>query len=74
MELLQKASKMYSRTVFLIATGVDDVRTGVEALKLGAYDYLVKPFQPDAVIASVERALERKRLELEVENYVKTSS
>jgi DNA-binding NtrC family response regulator len=69
MELLQKASKMYPRTVFLIATGLDDVRTGVEALKLGAYDYLVKPFQLDAVVASVERALEIKRLELELEDY-----
>jgi len=69
MELLKEAVGAHPRSVFLIATGVDDIRTGIEAMKQGAYDYLMKPFQLDAVAVSVERALERKRLELEVQNY-----
>jgi putative nucleotidyltransferase with HDIG domain len=40
-------------------------------MKEGATDYVLKPFQLDAVVASLERGLERKRLELEVENYRK---
>jgi len=43
-------------------------------MKQGAADYLVKPFQLEGVVASVERAMEKKRLELEVENYRNTSS
>ena len=69
MELLKVAVGAYPRSVFLIATGVDDIRTGIEAMKQGAYDYLLKPFKLDAVVASIERALEKKRLELEVQNY-----
>jgi len=55
--------------VVLMATGVDDLRMGVQAMKRGAEDYLVKPLDLDAVVASLERALERKRLHLELENY-----
>jgi response regulator RpfG family c-di-GMP phosphodiesterase len=54
---------------FLMATGIDDVRVGVQAMKLGADDYLLKPFDIEVVLASLQRALERKQLEREVENY-----
>jgi putative nucleotidyltransferase with HDIG domain len=50
-------------------TGVDDIQVGIEAMKKGADDYLVKPLQTEIVMVSLERALERKRLELELENY-----
>jgi FixJ family two-component response regulator len=52
-----------------VTTGVDDVRTGIQAMKLGADDYLVKPLQEDVVVASLQRALEKKALEKELENY-----
>jgi len=67
--LLEAARAKYPRMSFLIATGVDNVRVGVEAMKLGADDYLVKPFRLEAVVTALERALEKKRLELEVETY-----
>jgi PAS domain S-box-containing protein len=67
--LLEAARAKYPRMSFLIATGVDNVRVGVEAMKRGADDYLVKPFRLEAVGAAVERALEKKRLKLEVETY-----
>src|SRR5438034_9201446 len=50
-------------------TGVEDIRVGIEAMKRGADDYLVKPLQIEIVMASLERALKKKRLEQEVENY-----
>ncbi len=71
LELLDIVHKAHPRSVFLMATGVDDVRTGIQAMKHGADDYLVKPFQLAAVVTSIERALERKCLELELENYRK---
>jgi putative nucleotidyltransferase with HDIG domain len=54
---------------FLVTTGVDDVDVGVQAMRCGADDYLVKPLRESAVIASLERALHKRRLEEEVENY-----
>lgn len=69
LHLLETVRQKYPRTAFLMATGVDDIRIGIEAMKKGADDYLVKPFQFDVVVASVRRALEKKRLEREVESY-----
>jgi len=48
---------------------VDDLRIGVQAMKRGAEDYLVKPLDLDAILAALERALERRRLRLELEDY-----
>ena len=70
-ELLEVTRKKYPHSAFLMATGVAEVRVGIQAMKQGADDYLVKPFQLDAVVASVERALDKKCLELELENYRK---
>ncbi len=67
--LLDAVRAKFPRLSFLMATGVNNVRVGVAAMKQGAADYLVKPFQIEAVVASVERAMEKKRMELELENY-----
>jgi two-component system C4-dicarboxylate transport response regulator DctD len=64
LDLLETARQKYPHTAFLMVTGVDDIRIGIEAMKKGADDYLVKPFQFDVVVASVRRALEKKRLEV----------
>ncbi len=69
LELLERVRERLPRVGFLMVTGVDDIRVGIQAMKRGADDYLTKPFQFEIVLASVQRALERKRLESEVENY-----
>ena len=69
MAFLAEVRKRYRNLAFLMMTGVDDIRVGIEAMKKGADDYLVKPLQAEIVVASLERALEKKRLEHEVENY-----
>jgi response regulator RpfG family c-di-GMP phosphodiesterase len=69
LQLLEEVRKRDAHLVFLMATGVDDIRVGVQAMKQGADDYLVKPFQFDAVVASLQRAMEKRRLEREIENY-----
>jgi DNA-binding NtrC family response regulator len=50
----------------VLATAVRDVRTAVEAMRLGAWDYLVKPFDVDDLVLLVQRALEKRALEREV--------
>jgi cyclic di-GMP phosphodiesterase len=69
MELLIEARRLHPHVAFLLTTGVDDVEVGVQAMRLGADDYLVKPLLESAVLASLERALHKRQLELEVENY-----
>ncbi len=68
MELLAKVKQIYPQVIFLVVTGVDDIRVGIQAMREGADDYLVKPLQVDAniLLASLTRALHRKRLEQEV--------
>src|SRR5690242_18531124 len=63
LELLAEAHHKYPRMAFLMATGVGDVAVGVAAMKQGAADYILKPFQMEAVVASLRRALEMKRME-----------
>jgi len=69
MELLVKVHALYPALALLMVTGVDDIRVGIEAMKNGADDYLVKPLQLEVIVASLGRALHKKRLEQEVENY-----
>jgi len=69
MELLAEVRRRSPQVAFLVATGLDDVRAGILAMKSGADDYLVKPLQSEMVIASLNRALQKKRLEQEVEGY-----
>jgi DNA-binding NtrC family response regulator len=53
-------------TVVVIATAVREVRTAVEALKRGAYDYLTKPFDVDDILGLAARAFEKRALERQV--------
>jgi putative nucleotidyltransferase with HDIG domain len=69
LELLAEVRRRAPHTAFLMATGVSDVAVGVAAMKQGAADYLLKPFQMEAVMVSLRRALEMKRMEAELEEY-----
>jgi len=68
-DLLEATGQHLPHAAFLMATGVDDINVGIAAMKQGAADYLLKPLQLDAVIASLERALGIKGLEVELQNY-----
>jgi DNA-binding NtrC family response regulator len=65
-ELLPRVKALDPTIVVVLATAVHDVRTAVEAMRLGAYDYLVKPFDVDDILLLVRRALEKRALEREV--------
>jgi response regulator RpfG family c-di-GMP phosphodiesterase len=69
LELLEAVREKHPQVAFLMATAVNDVRVGIQAMKAGADDYLVKPFQLDEVLTALDRAIQRKRLEREVEDY-----
>ena len=65
MEVLEKLKEYDSTVVVVVITGYATIESAVEAMKRGAYDFLPKPFSPDALLAIVKRATDRKRLALE---------
>jgi DNA-binding response OmpR family regulator len=69
MEVLPKMITDHPDTCVIMVTAVSDIQTAVEAMKLGAYDYLPKPFNLDDLIMRTERALERRSLVLENKQY-----
>ena len=65
-DVLQQIKALDSTIVVVLATAVHDVKTAVEAIKRGAYDYITKPFDVDAIVLLVHRALEKRALERQV--------
>jgi putative nucleotidyltransferase with HDIG domain len=55
----------------IMVTAMHDVSTALEAMRRGAYDYILKPFERDQLLMGVRRALEHRRLILENRNYQK---
>ncbi|MBC8108776.1 MAG: sigma-54-dependent Fis family transcriptional regulator [Anaerolineae bacterium] len=64
-ELLQEARKLRPDMPVVLMTAFASVQTAVEAMKLGAYDYIQKPFDGEEIKHLVERTLEHSRLKLE---------
>ena len=62
MELLKDIKEAYPEIECIMATAVDDVATAVEAIKYGAYDYLIKPLNSEKLKIVINRALERYSL------------
>ncbi len=61
MDLLKMAQEQKPTMSVLIMTGFGSVDTAVEALKIGAFDYVTKPFKVDELLITVQRALEYHR-------------
>ncbi|MGB5925784.1 MAG: HD domain-containing phosphohydrolase [Dehalococcoidia bacterium] len=68
-ELLPEIKAGYPDTAVIMATAVNDINIAVQCLKLGADDYICKPFNLDEVSLAVQRALEKRRLQLELREY-----
>lgn len=62
MEVLQQIKKEFPEIECVIVTATDDVSSAVQAMKYGAYDYLVKPLNSEKLIIVINRALERYNL------------
>ncbi len=65
LQLLEKIEQERLGVLTVLMTGFGTVETAIEAMKKGAYDYLLKPFKVEEVIHVVERALYRQRLQAE---------
>jgi len=67
LEVLSLIRRDHPQVLVIVITGFATVETAIEAMKLGAYDFISKPFQPDQLRLIVDRAVERKRLLEETE-------
>src|SRR3990172_13096497 len=66
LELLKRIRADYPETIVILVTAFATVENAVEAMKIGAYDYITKPVHPDALLLVVGRALEHLNLRSEV--------
>lgn len=62
LELLQQVKLAYPNLTVVMMTGFGDIEMAVKAMKQGAYDFITKPFDHDALVLRLEKALERSRL------------
>jgi len=69
LSVLEVSRSKYPWMSCLIASGVNNVEVVVGTMKQGADDFILKPFRVEALAVAVERALEKKRLEIELDAY-----
>ena len=65
LDLLREVTRTHPDTLTVIMTGFGTVETAIDAMKRGAYDYILKPFKVEEVVHIVQRGLEKRRLAAE---------
>ncbi len=68
-ELLPEIQASYPDTSVIMATAVTNINIAIQCMKQGADDYITKPFNLGEVVLSVDRVLEKRRLELKIREY-----
>jgi len=66
LDLLEEARKMAPLTPVIIITAFGTIESAIKAMKMGAYDYVTKPFRTDEIVLTVKKALENRLLKKEV--------
>src|SRR5205809_5527665 len=67
--LLERTKETYPDMPVVMVTAVHDISVALAAIRNGAYDYLLKPFEREQLLATVRRALENRRLKMENRAY-----
>jgi DNA-binding NtrC family response regulator len=66
-ETLKRLKALSERTDVVMISASDRAQMAVKSIKLGAYDYITKPFEADDILSAVERVLEKQTLERQVD-------
>ena len=69
MELLPELKASYPDTSVIMATAVAEANLAIQCMRLGADDYITKPFNLDEVVHAVEKTLEKRMLEQQIKGY-----
>ncbi len=64
-EVLKYIREQHPTTIVLMLTNFADVKTAIETMKLGAYDFVSKPYEREELLATIDRALELRRLTID---------
>src|SRR6266852_2040963 len=67
--LLERAKEKYPDVPVVMVTAVHDIQVALQAIRNGAYDYVLKPFEPEQLLVAVHRALLNRRLKRENDAY-----
>src|SRR5579884_4213755 len=67
--LLHEVHQQYADLPVVMVTAVHDIQIALESIRMGAYDYLLKPFEREQLLTTVRRALDHNRLKLENRAY-----
>src|SRR5437660_6366806 len=67
--LLERTKEKFPDMPVVMVTAVHDISVALAAIRNGAYDYLLKPFEREQLLNTVSRALENRRLKVENRNY-----
>ena len=68
-EILSEVKSAYPDTVVIMATAIIDINVAIQCLKQGAEDYICKPFNLEELSLAVQRAIDRRHLQLELREY-----
>jgi two-component system, NtrC family, response regulator len=71
LQILEKIKKQYSDCEVILVTAFGTIQDGVHAMKLGAFDYITKGEGDDQIIVTVERAVEKSRMQLRIHDLEK---
>ena len=66
LDLLEETKQVSPLTPVIIITAFGTIESAIQAIKMGAYDYVTKPFQMDELVLTVKKALENRLLKKEV--------
>jgi putative nucleotidyltransferase with HDIG domain len=67
--LLEKVHTLHPNLPVVMVTAIHDISVAIDAMRRGAYDYLLKPFEREHLISTVERALDHRQVLEESQNY-----
>ncbi|MBA2260598.1 MAG: sigma-54-dependent Fis family transcriptional regulator [Acidobacteria bacterium] len=67
MDVLRTAKALHPTTAVILMTAFGSINTAVEAMKIGAFDYVQKPFEIEEMELKIEKAIEHRRLKHEIE-------
>lgn len=73
LQLLENLRKQYERLPFIMVTAQGEIKTAVEAMKLGASDYILRPFELETLEIAIQKALAVNRIQLENSFFKETS-
>lgn len=72
LEILAQVAKEYPEIPVIVVTGVNEVKTAVECMRQGAFDYVLKPVEVERLLPSVKRALEVRHLRRQNSNLTRS--